>query len=312
MIAHLIQLNTMLRFMVLVNILCISIPMARETIALADLNAQGIDVSASSIISDRLRNDLFETGLFTVVERSQMDQILKEQGFQQSGCTSDACAVEVGQLLGVQYIIVGSVGKLGKTYTVNVRLIDVKTGMIIRSAAKDCRCEIDDLLKRTVPEIAKQLSSVVEQQTKHVSEPAKPGSLASDKSTGTTHPLSPALDLSARSMQNKPDDGPKMSTQHALEKPKKNRLAMRILTGALTLGGAGAGLYFNNFVQTQNEKRTALHTDYINAAGAMSEQTYQSQSDIYKNRAKSASLYRTISYITAGLGAVGFTLTFVF
>jgi len=34
-----------------------------------------------------------------------MEQILVEQGFQQSGCTTNECMVEVGKLIGVENIV---------------------------------------------------------------------------------------------------------------------------------------------------------------------------------------------------------------
>ena len=38
-----------------------------------------------------------------------MEQILVEQGFQQSGCTTNECMVEVGKLIGVEKIVSGSI-----------------------------------------------------------------------------------------------------------------------------------------------------------------------------------------------------------
>ena len=58
---------------------------------------------------------------------------MMEQGLQQSGCTSDECAAEVGQLLGVQFMISGSIGKMGKSYTIDCKMFSVETGETVRS-----------------------------------------------------------------------------------------------------------------------------------------------------------------------------------
>lgn len=87
---------------------------SKTNVAISDLIGQGIDATSTSIISDRLRTELVKSGQISVLERNAMQEILKEQGFQQTGCTSDACAIQIGQLLGVSKIVVGSVGKLGK------------------------------------------------------------------------------------------------------------------------------------------------------------------------------------------------------
>jgi hypothetical protein len=76
----------------------------RLNIAVLDLDPTGVSKEESRFLSDRLRTELFETGGFQVVEREKMEEILKEQGFQNTGCTSVECAVEIGQLLNVRRI----------------------------------------------------------------------------------------------------------------------------------------------------------------------------------------------------------------
>jgi TolB-like protein len=132
-------------------------PQTKTNIAVSDLAGQGVDASSAAVITDRLRSELFNTGTVSVLERSQMQDILKEQGFQQAGCTSDQCAVETGQMLGVKYMVVGSIGLVGHTYTIACRLIDVSTGKMVATANVDCKCEIDDILSRSTVEISRKL-----------------------------------------------------------------------------------------------------------------------------------------------------------
>jgi len=75
-----------------------------------------------------------------------MDEILTEQGFQQSGCTTTECAVEVGKMLNVQKMVSGTIGKLGRTWTMDIALIDVETSHIEKSFFQDYKGEIDDYL----------------------------------------------------------------------------------------------------------------------------------------------------------------------
>jgi hypothetical protein len=120
-------------------------------------NAEGVSAGEAEIIADRLRGELFVTGVVGMMEREQMQQILKEQGFQQSGaCTDEACMVEIGQLLGVERLISGSIGKLGTMFLVNVRSIDVQTAKIIAVVSVDIKGGIEDVVKY-LPNIAKQL-----------------------------------------------------------------------------------------------------------------------------------------------------------
>ena len=67
-----------------------------------------------------------------LVERNMVDEILTEQGFQQSGCTSDECAVEVG-ITWCQYMVSGAIGKLGDTYTIDAKIVSIETGATMSS-----------------------------------------------------------------------------------------------------------------------------------------------------------------------------------
>ena len=69
----------------------------------------------------------------TLVDRTMVEEILKEQGFQQSGCTTDECAVEVGAMLGVQFMISGAIGKLGDTFTIDAKMVSVETGASVET-----------------------------------------------------------------------------------------------------------------------------------------------------------------------------------
>jgi hypothetical protein len=47
---------------------------------------------------------------YMIVERSRVDQVLKEQGLGLTGAIDQSTAAEIGKILGVQGLIVGSVG----------------------------------------------------------------------------------------------------------------------------------------------------------------------------------------------------------
>lgn len=119
---------------------------SQETLAVLDLMGRGISMNEVGSLSDRLRTELVRTNLATIVERGQMEQILLEQDYSMSGCFSDECAVEIGQLLGVTKMIAGSIGKVGGTYSIDIRVISVETGEIEVSFSRDYNGKIDGLL----------------------------------------------------------------------------------------------------------------------------------------------------------------------
>jgi len=117
-------------------------------IAVLDLDvASGIPDEARISLSDLLREQLWKTGRFRVVDRNNMERVLKEQGFQLADCTSTECAVQVGRLLGVAKMVTGNVTRLGRTYVLTAQVTNVETGEIEKMASDRCPgCEVDELL----------------------------------------------------------------------------------------------------------------------------------------------------------------------
>ena len=131
---------------------------SKQQIAVLALDPVGVSKNESITLTNRLRSEMVKTGVFTILERDKMDEILKEQGFQMTGCTSSECAVEAGQLLNVKQICSGSIGKIGSIYTVVVRLIDVETGEILKTVTEDCECPLERVLTNSMHNIALKLS----------------------------------------------------------------------------------------------------------------------------------------------------------
>jgi len=115
------------------------------TIAVLDLVANGISEAEAKSLSEYMRGQITRAAtseqfgkkagfVYKVIERSQMDKILDEMQFQRTGCTDEECAVEVGKVLGVERIIIGSVGLVGETYTINSRIIDIETANTLSAA----------------------------------------------------------------------------------------------------------------------------------------------------------------------------------
>ena len=93
-----------------------------------------------------LTNKLLDLGRVDVISRSEVDTILDEQNFQQSGLVDTSTAQELGNILGVDKIFVGNVDRLttsrsdgdynGETQ-ITIRLIDVSSGQILTSYSLD-------------------------------------------------------------------------------------------------------------------------------------------------------------------------------
>jgi TolB-like protein len=130
----------------------------KASIAVLELEPLGISENEAKVLSSRLRTELFGTENFTVLERDKMDEILKEQGFQLSGCTTNECVVEAGKLIGVEQMVAGNIAKIDNLYSLNIRLIDVETGKVLMTATEDCECQLKDVLINSIKKVSEILA----------------------------------------------------------------------------------------------------------------------------------------------------------
>ena len=127
-------------------------------IAVVEFEGNGISQTEAIALTDRLRNELFRLGAFEVVERGMMETILTEQDFQLTGCTSNECLVEVGQLLGARQVVGGRISRVGAMFTVSARVVDVQTGKLLGVSDFDLRGGLEEMLTRGMKQVAVMLS----------------------------------------------------------------------------------------------------------------------------------------------------------
>ncbi|OGF47641.1 MAG: hypothetical protein A2231_03715 [Candidatus Firestonebacteria bacterium RIFOXYA2_FULL_40_8] len=108
------------------------------SMAVYEFDASGIKQEDASSVADFVQEGLMQTGRFNLIERKDVQRILKEQMFQKTGCTSTECAVEVGKMLNVSNIIKGKVSKMGSRIIISISLIDVESGKIILTDSVEC------------------------------------------------------------------------------------------------------------------------------------------------------------------------------
>lgn len=134
---------------------------AKPSIAILELDAKGgITADEASIITDRLRAQLHQTGHFQILERAKMESVLKELGFQQSAfCDDSKCKAQIGKLLGVDGLVTGSVSRFDTLYTLSIRVLNVEKGVIIREEFQDCECPLKEILTRVTPQLVTRLLS---------------------------------------------------------------------------------------------------------------------------------------------------------
>lgn len=126
--------------------------------AVLNLKAVGVNETTAEILSENLRSILYASGRFEVMNREDMQSIMMEQHFQNSGnCDSRECIVQLGLVLGVDKIVNGSIGKLGSTYSITLKIIDIETAKNDKIITRNEKCsedELFDLIKKSAEELA--------------------------------------------------------------------------------------------------------------------------------------------------------------
>ena len=112
----------------IILLLIVGCVFAREYIAIIDFEGISVSEADAKALTQRLTSEMISLGVYQIVERSEMKRLLEEQEFQYSGCVDISCAVDIGKLIGAKYMVVGSVSKIGRAYSLDSRMIDVETG----------------------------------------------------------------------------------------------------------------------------------------------------------------------------------------
>jgi len=111
--------------------------------------------------SDQLATHLVKSNAFIVIEREQLAKVLGEQALGQTGAVKGETAAKIGELLGAQALITGSITEFGFTQdttdggvfkkksqrvraVVNVRAIDTSTGQILFAENGEGIAETED------------------------------------------------------------------------------------------------------------------------------------------------------------------------
>ncbi len=141
--------------------LCLSPLIAQDlpTVAIMEFEPSGMSETDAANITSRFGYELSKTNRFRITERQMMEEILKEQQFQLSGCTSSECVVEVGQLLSVKYMIAGEVSKTFDLYSLHVRIISVESDEVIAQVIEDFEGSARDFITGTVRNAALKLAA---------------------------------------------------------------------------------------------------------------------------------------------------------
>jgi curli biogenesis system outer membrane secretion channel CsgG len=84
------------------------------TVSTAAAAIFGTNVDVGKGVADLLVDDLVKSGVYSVIERKALDKVLAEQNFSNSNRADPSTAAQLGRVLGVDAIIIGSITQFGR------------------------------------------------------------------------------------------------------------------------------------------------------------------------------------------------------
>lgn len=143
----------------IIAILCLmAFSVNAQRCAVLDFNAGSSIISQADLAgSYAIFITYFRPTGYTMVERTQIDKVIREQGFQRSQMTQ-AQMVRVGKILNVSKIVVGDINFVSGKYQVYARVINVETGTI---AATEGATFATSSFRSSMQSVAQKLASKI-------------------------------------------------------------------------------------------------------------------------------------------------------
>jgi TolB-like protein len=103
------------------------------TVAVIEPEAYGVSGAVAESFWTGLIDEFVDNRRFQVVERSRLEEVLDELAFSRTDIVSAETAVEVGSLIGAEYVVISSISSIEGVYFLNTRIIEVSTGVTVAS-----------------------------------------------------------------------------------------------------------------------------------------------------------------------------------
>lgn len=121
----------MRKLLVVLAILVAAGGWAQPKVAVLDaVIPDNMDTSVIVPITDKIAEELVNAKKYSVLDRANVEQVLKEREFQVSGLVQDSDIKEAGKYLGADFVVTSRVSLVDGTYFISAKMINVETGAV--------------------------------------------------------------------------------------------------------------------------------------------------------------------------------------
>jgi TonB family protein len=122
-----------------------------EKLAVLDLKAQfGIEKGLAEALLVIIREEMHSYGKYTVMTPEDLQAVAsRDQLMRALECDEGGqCLINFGRAIGARFIVIGSLSKLGSTYTISLRMLDTKgkNAGVVNRVSHNYQCTLDDLV----------------------------------------------------------------------------------------------------------------------------------------------------------------------
>ncbi len=144
--------------------------------AFSDAQLDSTEQQLGDALSEMLATSLINRNTYHVIERSQLDRLMQEQALGQTGALEAETVVVVGELLGAQAVVVGSLSRPATAFEADARILNVSTGEALAAshAKAGSSAQLRDMAETLALELSAKAGMIQPVAKKDSSAVAKP------------------------------------------------------------------------------------------------------------------------------------------
>lgn len=105
--------------------------LAKDRIGIMDFTeSEGLPRNTGKTAAAHAITALLDSQKFTVIEKSTIEFILKEQALQKQGCTDTECAIQTGKLIAANLMLTGNIIELNKKFIISINIRNIEQGKV--------------------------------------------------------------------------------------------------------------------------------------------------------------------------------------
>ena len=108
-------------------------PARKKLLVMPSKGEQGLSTGAVALLDEILMSEVSKDPRYDVVGVSEVAKLMQVEVMkQQAGCDQDSCMAELGGALGAEYMVTSTLGRLGESFIVTVKMFHVPTARVQR------------------------------------------------------------------------------------------------------------------------------------------------------------------------------------